>query len=202
MNKVLVLGCALAGALALTVGCNNTTKPNTKHDEALKAYDKSLADLDKQIDDLKAQVAKATGDEKTRLEKMYAASAPYREAAAKKLAELKKAAADKWDALDSETKASFEALKKTLMSRDAAVLAYESALADLDKKADALKAKIEKASGEEKAKLEAAWKETADKRAAAAARLEELKKAAAEKWDAMEQEAKKAFEALKKTLGD
>lgn len=202
MNKVPVLGCALAAALALAVGCYNSTKPDAKHDAALKGYEKALADLDKEVEELKATAEKATGEEKSAKEAFWKAAAEKRDAAKKKLEELKKVAAEKWDAAEKETKEAFENFKKALPSRDAAVRAYESALSDLDKKADALKAKIEKATGEEKAKLEAAWKATADKRAAAQKKLDELKKAAAEKWDAVEKEAKEAFEALKKAIGD
>lgn len=108
MLRTCVLGCALMGALCLTVGCGKEAKPTNK-DEALKTYKVQLTAFDKQVDELKAKAEKAAGEEKAKLEAKWKESAAKRDAAKKKLEELEKVAADKWDAVEKEAKAAFEA---------------------------------------------------------------------------------------------
>jgi multiple sugar transport system substrate-binding protein len=62
-----VLCCAAAAAvLALAVGCNMLadTKTDAKRDEAVKALNNTVQELDKKVTALKEKADKATGDEK------------------------------------------------------------------------------------------------------------------------------------------
>lgn len=116
MLRTCVICCALAGVVGLAVGCNNTkdTKPVTKKDEAVAAYKTQLGVLDKQVDELKAKADKATGAEKAALEAKWKESAAKRDAAKKKLEELEKAAADKWEAASKEAETAFDDVKKAV----------------------------------------------------------------------------------------
>src|SRR4051794_4341818 len=103
MLRTCVICCALAGVVGLTVGCNNTkdTKPApAKKDEAVTAYKTQLGVLDKQVDDLKAKAEKAAGDDKVKLDAKLKDAAAKRDVAKKKLDELEKAAADKWEGVN------------------------------------------------------------------------------------------------------
>jgi hypothetical protein len=117
MFRTCVICCALAGAVGLTIGCSNSPK-DTKHTggnaESLKSYATQLDAINKQVTELEAKVAKAAGEEKTRLEAKLKDATAKRDAAKKKLDELKAAAADKWDALNKETESAFEDLKKAI----------------------------------------------------------------------------------------
>ena len=116
MLRTCVICCALASVAGLTIGCNGAkeTKPTVSKDESLKSYKTQLGTFDKQVDDLKARAEKATGEEKTKLEAKWKESAAKRDAAKKKLEELEKAAADKWDALSKEAETAFEDVKKAV----------------------------------------------------------------------------------------
>jgi hypothetical protein len=118
MLRTCVLGCALMAVLGLTIGCSNSnkdTKPAaTKKDEAVTASKARLGEVDTQLTDLKAKMDKATGDEKTRLETKYKDAAAKRDAAKKKVEELDKAAADKWEAVNKEVESALEDAKKAV----------------------------------------------------------------------------------------
>src|SRR5262245_48845126 len=122
MLRTCVLCCALVGAVGLAIGCNNATKdtkdtkptPTVNKEETVKSYKTQLGTFDKQVDDLKAKSEKATGEEKTKLEAKLKDATAKRDAAKKKLEELEKAAADKWDATEKDVKAAFEEAAKAM----------------------------------------------------------------------------------------
>src|SRR5947207_2071462 len=116
MLRTCVICCALAGAVGLTVGCSNNPKDTktTAKEESLKGYKTQLATLDKQVDDLKAKADKATGAEKVALEAKLKDATAKRDAAKKKLEELEKAAPEKWEATEKETKAAFDDAAKAV----------------------------------------------------------------------------------------
>jgi hypothetical protein len=117
MFRTCVLGCALFGLVGLSIGCNNTkdTKPTpATHEDAIKSYKTQLGGFDVQVDELKVKADKATGEEKTKLEAKLKDAAAKRDAAKKKLEELEKAAADKWDAINKEAAAAFDDAKKVV----------------------------------------------------------------------------------------
>jgi hypothetical protein len=116
MFRTCVICCALAGVLGLTVGCTGTkdTKPTASHDESVKSYKTQLGGFDTKVDELKAKADKATGEKKTELEAKWKDSAAKRDAAKKKLEELEKAAADKWDAVEKDAKHAFEEASKAV----------------------------------------------------------------------------------------
>ncbi|MBM3980563.1 MAG: hypothetical protein FJ304_09800 [Planctomycetes bacterium] len=103
MFRTCVLGCALACATALSVGCGKDAKPTSK-EESVKVHKAVLTGLDKSVDDLKAKAEKAAGEEKTKLDAKWKAAGEKRDAAKKKLDELEKAAADKWEAVEKDLK--------------------------------------------------------------------------------------------------
>jgi hypothetical protein len=111
-----VISCALAGVIGLTIGCTGTkdTKPTASHEDAIKGYKSQLGGFDTKVDELKAKVEKATGDEKKNLEAKLKDATAKREAAKKKLEELEKVAADKWDAVNKEAKTAFEEASKAI----------------------------------------------------------------------------------------
>ncbi|MFM8274580.1 MAG: hypothetical protein ACKODX_19935 [Gemmata sp.] len=117
MLRTCVICCALAGVAGLTAGCNNTKDPKpapAKKDEAVAAYKTQLGALDKQVDELKAKGEKAAGDDKVRLEARLKDAGAKRDAAQKKLDELARAAADKWEAANKDAAAALEDLKKAV----------------------------------------------------------------------------------------
>ncbi len=117
MLRTCVICCALGGIVSLTVGCNlsKDTKPvPTKKDEAVTAYKSQLGVLEKQVDDLKTKADKATGDDKTKLDAKLKDAIANRGAAKKKLEELEKATADKWEAVNKEANAALDDLKKAV----------------------------------------------------------------------------------------
>ena len=96
MLRTCVLGCAMAGVLGLTIGCKNgseATAPKTQS-EAVTSYQSKLTEADKKIATLKEKAEKATGDEKVKLDAKLKDATGKREALAKKVEELKAAAAD------------------------------------------------------------------------------------------------------------
>jgi uncharacterized protein HemX len=114
MLRTGVLCCAVAGVLALAVGCTPTTdtRPGTqKRDEAAAAVKTELEKMDKKLAELKEKADKATGEEKAKLEAKWKESAGKREAAKKKLDELSAAAADKWEAVKKEADHALDELK-------------------------------------------------------------------------------------------
>ena len=116
MLRTSVLCCAVAGVLALAVGCNLFTseKPEAKRDEAVKTMKAELDKLDKKVAELKEKADKATGDAKTALEAKWKESAAKREAASKKIDEVKAATADKWEAIKKDADKTFEEFKKAV----------------------------------------------------------------------------------------
>ena len=116
MLRTSVLCCAVAGVAMLAVGCGLFTSdtPEAKRDEAVKTMKVELGKLDKKVEDLKDQAAKATGEAKSALEAKWKESAAKRETAAKKLEELKAAAADKWEAVKKDADKMFEDFKKSV----------------------------------------------------------------------------------------
>jgi len=113
MLRTGVLCCAVAGVLALAVGCNLTTDTK-KRDEAAAAVKSKLDEMDKKIAELKEKAEKATGEEKVKLEAKWKESAGKREAAKKKLDELAAAAADKWEAVKKDADHALDELKNAV----------------------------------------------------------------------------------------
>lgn len=117
MLRTCVLSCALAGVVALAIGCvkSTDTKPTTtKKDEAVSALKVKMEELDKKAADLKERAEKATGDEKMKLEAKWKESTAKQQIMTKKLDELKAAAADKWEAVKKEADAAFDEFKKSV----------------------------------------------------------------------------------------
>jgi predicted nuclease with TOPRIM domain len=115
MLRTGVLCCALAGVLGLAVGCNFSAEKAIKpRDEAAATLKTTFDDLDKKVTELKEKMEKATGDEKARLEAKWKESSGKRDAAKKKLEELKTAAADKWEAVKKQADAAFGEFKKAV----------------------------------------------------------------------------------------
>lgn len=110
------ISCAVAGVLALAVGCNlsSGSTPEKKRDEAAATMKADLEKLDKKVAELKDKADKATGDAKAALEAKWKESAAKREAAGKKLDEMKNAAADKWEAVKKDADKMFDEFKKTV----------------------------------------------------------------------------------------
>lgn len=111
MLRTSVLCCALAGILTLGVGCDSFTK---SRDEAVTSMQTDLEKLDKKIAELKEKAEKAAGDEKGRLEAKWKEASAKRDAAKKKLDELRTAAAGKWDAMKKEADTAVGELKKAV----------------------------------------------------------------------------------------
>jgi Skp family chaperone for outer membrane proteins len=111
MLRTCVLCCALAGILAVGVGCESFTK---SRDEAVAGMQTDLEKLDKKIAELKEKADKAAGDEKGRLEAKWKEASAKRDAVKKKLDELKTAAVDKWDAVKKEADTAVGELKKAV----------------------------------------------------------------------------------------
>ena len=120
MLRTCVLGCALTGVLALGIGCTKTTEKTTEKtaaktkEEAVAVYKVRLGEADKELATLKEKAAKATGDDKAKLEAKWKASEAKRDAAKKKLEELEKSAADKWEAVNKEAASAFDDMKKAM----------------------------------------------------------------------------------------
>ncbi|WP_439625254.1 hypothetical protein [Gemmata sp.] len=125
MLRACVLCCAVGGVAALAVGCNpnsptsgtRATNPDsaaTERDKATRKLEIELNNLDKKAADLKDRAARATGEEKAKLEAKWKELEPKRAEAAKKLGDLKAAAADKWDAAKNDVEHAFGEFKKAI----------------------------------------------------------------------------------------
>src|SRR4051794_19030226 len=99
MLRTCVLCCAVAGFVGLTIGCNNGSgaKPTAaQRDEAAATLKTRMDAADKAAAALKEKADKAAvGDKK--LDARVKDAAAKRDAAAKKLDDLKAAGADKWE---------------------------------------------------------------------------------------------------------
>jgi hypothetical protein len=116
MVRSLVLCCAL-GMFGLAVGCDfgsDSKSPKTKQEEAVADSKAKLDGLDKKLNELKDRAAKATGDEKAKLDAKVAEATAKREAVVKKHEALKTAAADKWEAARTEATAALEEYRKAV----------------------------------------------------------------------------------------
>ena len=117
MLRTCVLCCAVAGVLALAVGCSlfSSDKPATqKRDEAAAAMKTELEKMDKKLAELKERAEKATGEEKGKLEARVKDAGAKREAAVKKVDELKAAAGDKWEATKKDADAALDEYRKAV----------------------------------------------------------------------------------------
>lgn len=118
MLRTCVLSCAVAGLLGLTVGCKVETTPSsisiTTHESAVKDAEAKLKAIDASMAEFKTRVEKATGKEKEALETKWKATEAKRAEAAKKLEELKKAAADKWKDLHRDASTALDDVKKSM----------------------------------------------------------------------------------------
>jgi hypothetical protein len=111
MLRTSVLCCALAGVVALAVGCDSFTKTR---DDTVATMQTDVEKLEKKIADLKEKSEKATGDEKGRLEARWKEASAKRDEVRKKLDELKTAPSEKWDAKKKEADAAVVELKKAV----------------------------------------------------------------------------------------
>lgn len=83
-----------------------------KRDAYAREMQKQLDDLDTKYEDLKGRAAKAEGQAKKDLDKQLDEAKVKRDAAAKKLDELKEAAPDRWEKVKDGVKNAFDDLKK------------------------------------------------------------------------------------------
>ena len=83
-----------------------------KRDEYVSEMHKQLEGLDAKYEELKARAAKAEGQAKKDLEKKVGEAKVKRDAAARKLDELKVAAPDRWEKVKEEVGNAFDDLKK------------------------------------------------------------------------------------------
>ena len=115
MLRTSVLCCAMAGVLALAVGCDFFGSSGMKsRDDAVAAMKTELDKLDKKVAELKEKADKATGEEKTKLEAKWKESSAKREAVGKKFEELKTAAVDKWEAVKKDADTALGEFKKSV----------------------------------------------------------------------------------------
>lgn len=83
-----------------------------KRDEYVREMSKRLDELDAKNEELKGRAAKAEGQAKKDLEKKLDEAKVKRDAAAKKLDELKEAGADRWEKVKEGVGSAFDDLKK------------------------------------------------------------------------------------------
>jgi hypothetical protein len=83
-----------------------------KRDEYAREMSKQLGELDAKYDELKTSAAKAEGQARKDLEKKVEEAKVKRDAAAKKLEELKEAAPDRWEKIKDGVGNAFDDLKK------------------------------------------------------------------------------------------
>ena len=115
MLRTSALCCAMAGVLALAVGCDFFGSSGVKpRDDAVVAMKTELEKLDKKVAELKEKADKAMGDEKVKLEAKWKESSAKREAVGKRFDELKTAAVDKWEAAKKDADAALGEFKKSL----------------------------------------------------------------------------------------
>jgi hypothetical protein len=104
----------MVGVVGL-VGCTGGSSSGvTKRDDAAKDAKVKFEQADKLFTALKDKATAATGDEKARLETKVKDAGVTREAASKKLDELKAAAADKWEPVKKDTDTAVEEFKKAV----------------------------------------------------------------------------------------
>jgi len=116
MLRTSVLCCAMAGVLGLAVGCNffSAEKAIKPRDEAAATLKTTFDELDKKVVELKEKMDKAAGDEKAKLEAKWKESSTKRDAAKKKLDELKAATAENWEAVKKHADTAFGEFKKAV----------------------------------------------------------------------------------------
>jgi len=83
-----------------------------KRDAFAREMHKKLDELDAKYDDLKTRASKAEGQAKTELEKKLEVAKVKRDAAGKKLTELKEAGADRWEKVKDGVSNAYDDLKK------------------------------------------------------------------------------------------
>ena len=113
MLRACVLCCAVAASAVLVVGCDKPTTVEVKipaRDDLVKDWNDKMKDLDKKVADLKEKAAKATGDEKVKLDAKVKEAGEKRDAFAKKFEEMKKAGADKWESFKKDAQSTFAKL--------------------------------------------------------------------------------------------
>ena len=116
---VKVIGHPTTGAdatheLKITVTKDPEVAAKAKRDEYAGEMHKQLEGLDAKYEELKARAAKAEGQAKKDLEKKVGEAKGKRDAAAKKLDELKVAAPDRWEKVKEEVGNAFDDLKKLI----------------------------------------------------------------------------------------
>ncbi len=131
---------SLALSAALLLGCGETSPPTrpsdakiadakdkigdagkatveaarARRDDYAREMHKRLDDFDVKCKELEARAAKAEGQGKKDLEKKLAEAKVKRDAAAKKLAELKEAGIDRWEKVKEGVGNAFDDLKKVV----------------------------------------------------------------------------------------
>jgi hypothetical protein len=116
MVRSLAVCCAL-GVLGLAVGCDwgsDAKKPLATQEAAVADYKTKLEGLDKKLTELKEKAAKATGDEKTKLDARVTDATAKRETFVKKYEAMKTAAADKWEGTRADVATAFEEYRKAV----------------------------------------------------------------------------------------
>ena len=83
-----------------------------QRDEYAREISQRLDELDAKYEELKTRAATAEGQAKQELEEKLAEAKPKRDAAAKKLDELKQAGADRWEKVKEGVGSALEDLKK------------------------------------------------------------------------------------------
>jgi len=81
--------------------------------EYVREASQRLTEFDAKMKELGDRVATATGQAKVELEKKYAATKGRRDAAGKRLDELKEATGDRWEKVKDGVGSAFEELKKS-----------------------------------------------------------------------------------------
>lgn len=98
--------------LKITVGKNPAEAARLTRDEAVREMTKSLDELNAKVEALKGRAAKAEGQAKQDLEKKLEVAKVKRDAAAKKLEELKEAGPDRWEKVKEGVGNALDDLKK------------------------------------------------------------------------------------------
>lgn len=102
-------------AAVLLIGCGSDTSSDAakaKRDEYVREMTKHLDELSVKYEELKSRVAKADDQAKKGLEKTLEDAKVKRDAAAKKLDELKTVGADRWEKAQEGVGNAFQDLKK------------------------------------------------------------------------------------------
>jgi len=96
----------------ITVAKDAEVTAKSKRDEYVREMHKQLDELDAKFEELMASAAKAEGQAKKDLEKKVEEAKAKRDAAVKKLQELKEAAPDRWEKIKDSVGNAFDDLKK------------------------------------------------------------------------------------------